>query len=433
MMTGTETARQPWPGYRWPHLLRLTAQLLDHEQWPQMDRWLAARFREQKAYGRKDRAFYSDALFRLCRQAAVPVYLQSLYKARAPELDAGTVWSELRTMPVAEIWSWLVLLDSEDDCLPREVSDAGSRRHCLASLSAQQRDRLADLTEGWLPAWQGWMDRRRDISGWSPTTWQHWRDMQMRRPPLWLRVLSGDPAAVRSALQAAGLTVLQADGPAIAVEPGNALSGTAPWRQGLVEIQDRASQRIVDTVNARPGESIWDVCAGAGGKTVALAVEVGDGGRVRATDLRGKALLETRRRAERLGLANVGTDVIDATDPHGLPRAAFDAVLVDAPCSSAGTWRRNPDARWRLTADSLAALNTLQDRILANASDGVGAGGRLVYATCSWLVEENEDRVRAFLDTHDEFRLDSQQMLGAPFDDADTMFVAVMRRSSRVG
>lgn len=428
MSTELPTTQPAWPGYRWPHLMKLTEQLLRNDQWPQMDRWLAARFREQKAYGRKDRAFYSDALFRLCRQAAVPVYLQAGYREQQVELDAGTVWSQLQAMPVAEVWSWLVLLDGLDAHLPREIDDAEQRRQYLEQLPTGRKDQLADLTEGWLPAWQDWMTRRREASGWDETLWQHWRDMQMRRPPLWLRVLSGRPTVVGDELRAEGLTVLQVKEAAIAIEPSNTLQRTSPWQQGRIEIQDRASQAIVEAVAPQPGEAVWDVCAGAGGKAVALAVEVGLEGRVRATDVRGRALQETQRRAERLGLSNLTTDVFDATNPQGLPQAGFDAVLVDAPCSSAGTWRRNPDARWRLKAKSLPSLHQLQDDILANVSGGVKPAGRLVYATCSWLVEENEDRVQAFLDNHPDFQLHSQTMLGAPHEDADTMFVAVMTR-----
>jgi 16S rRNA (cytosine967-C5)-methyltransferase len=106
----------------------------------------------------------------------------------------------------------------------------------------------------------------------------------------------------------------------------------------------------------------------------------------------------------------------------------FDRVLIDAPCSGAGTWRRNPDSRWRLTEAAIQALQPVQDKLLAQASLSVKPGGYLVYATCSWLVEENEDRVSRFLEVHLGFDLLSQQLVGAPEDDADTMFVAVMQQ-----
>ena len=106
----------------------------------------------------------------------------------------------------------------------------------------------------------------------------------------------------------------------------------------------------------------------------------------------------------------------------------FDWVLVDAPCSSAGTWRRNPDARWRFNPTDTEELVALQRQILTNAEKGVRANGHLVYATCSWQVSENEAQVKWFLENHPNFSLVSQTMLGAPQQDSDAMFVAILKK-----
>jgi 16S rRNA (cytosine967-C5)-methyltransferase len=130
---------------------------------------------------------------------------------------------------------------------------------------------------------------------------------------------------------------------------------------------------------------------------------------------------------------NVRVFTWSGAEPLRLPKEAaqqkgFDWVLIDAPCSSAGTWRRNPDARWRFDPADTLELVHLQQQLLGNAAPAVRVGGRLVYATCSWQVSENEQQVDWFLAQHPEFALESQQILGAPELDSDTMFVAVLVR-----
>ena len=110
-------------------------------------------------------------------------------------------------------------------------------------------------------------------------------------------------------------------------------------------------------------------------------------------------------------------------------RGGFDCVLIDAPCTGAGTWRRNPDAKFRLEAKELQRLIDIQDQLLRITAPTVRAGGYLAYATCSWLPAENEERMITFLKTHQNFRLVSQRLLGCPTADADTMFVALLQKS----
>jgi 16S rRNA (cytosine967-C5)-methyltransferase len=152
-----------------------------------------------------------------------------------------------------------------------------------------------------------------------------------------------------------------------------------------------------------------------------------------ATDLHSYKLEELKRRAKRAGVYNIRTFEWQGREALRLPAEAarqqgFDWVLVDAPCTSAGTWRRNPDARWRFHAADTAELLDLQKTILDSASQAVRRGGQLVYATCSWQVSENEAQVAGFLTAHPDFTLQSSTLVGAPEWDADTMFVAVLKR-----
>ncbi len=182
-------------------------------------------------------------------------------------------------------------------------------------------------------------------------------------------------------------------------------SGPA-FQTGLVEIQDEGSQLVAALVDARPGMRVADWCAGAGGKTLALAATMENRGQIVACDVSASRLDGAVRRLRRAGVHNVERHLIEAGDKWIKRRAgSFDRVLVDAPCTGTGTWRRNPDARLRLTERDLAELLPKQAAILDVAQSLVRKGGRLVYATCSLLEEENEAQVSAFLARHTGFVL----------------------------
>jgi 16S rRNA (cytosine967-C5)-methyltransferase len=173
--------------------------------------------------------------------------------------------------------------------------------------------------------------------------------------------------------------------------------GLPSHQEGLFEVQDEGSQLVGALVEARPGQRILDLCAGAGGKTLLLAAALQGNGRVDAHDSDGEALERLRHRAERAG-ASATVHVL-----HVLPGDAYDAVLVDAPCSALGTLRRGPDVRWRLDVASFGKWPPIQRALLETAAALIRPGGRLVHATCTVRPQENEDVVRDFLDAHPEF------------------------------
>jgi 16S rRNA (cytosine967-C5)-methyltransferase len=182
------------------------------------------------------------------------------------------------------------------------------------------------------------------------------------------------------------------------------VSTGAAFRNGYVEIQDEGSQLVAVLVGAAPEMRVVDWCAGAGGKTLALAMTMGNRGHIVACDVSAPRLEGAVRRLRRAGVHNVERHLVEPGDKWAKRRAgSFDRVLVDAPCTGTGTWRRNPDARLRLRAQDLAELLPKQAMILAQAARLVRSGGRLVYATCSLLPEENEAQVDAFIAAHPEF------------------------------
>ncbi|CAH2599863.1 RsmB/NOP family class I SAM-dependent RNA methyltransferase [Rhodovastum atsumiense] len=228
--------------------------------------------------------------------------------------------------------------------------------------------------------------------------------------PLDLRVnlLKGTRDAARQALAAEGIeaepTPLSPWGLRIA---GRRPVSTGPaFQGGLVEIQDEGSQLVAAMVGAAPGMRVVDWCAGAGGKTLALAMSMDNRGHVTACDVSAHRLEGAVRRLRRAGVHNVERHLVEPGDKWAKRRAgSIDRVLVDAPCTGTGTWRRNPDARLRLQENDLAELRPKQAAILATAAGLVRKGGRLVYATCSVLPEENEEQLRAFLSAHSDFTL----------------------------
>jgi 16S rRNA (cytosine967-C5)-methyltransferase len=190
------------------------------------------------------------------------------------------------------------------------------------------------------------------------------------------------------------------------IEGRKPVTGSTAFRDGLVEIQDEGSQLIALLVDARPGERVVDFCAGAAGKTLALAATMGNRGRLVACDVSAARLEASVKRLRRAGVGNVERRLLEPGE-RWTKRSAegFDRVLVDAPCTGTGTWRRNPDARSRLTEQDLTELVAKQAAILDRASRLVKPGGKLVYATCSLLPEENEAQVTGFLDRHKDVSL----------------------------
>ena len=177
------------------------------------------------------------------------------------------------------------------------------------------------------------------------------------------------------------------------------------FKDGLVEVQDEGSQLIAWLLAPRRGEMIADYCAGAGGKTLAAAALMRGTGRIYAFDTSPKRLAALAPRAARAGITNVHTVVLAAGQDARVKRLAgkLDRVLVDAPCSGFGTLRRNPELKWRYGPEAVAELVDKQRRILDAASRLLKPGGRLVYATCSILEEENEAVARQFVASHPEF------------------------------
>jgi 16S rRNA (cytosine967-C5)-methyltransferase len=204
------------------------------------------------------------------------------------------------------------------------------------------------------------------------------------------------------------------------------VAASRAYTQGMVELQDVSSQVVAETSGARPGMTVLDYCAGGGGKTLALAAALQGRGRLMAWDANPRRMADLPDRARRAGAEVV---VLSDAERAGLGPVC-DLVLVDAPCSGTGAWRRKPEGKWRLTPAELAGYPPLQDAILDSAAAHVRPGGLLVYATCSLLACENEDRAAAFAARHPGWKPEGARRL-SPLDGGDGFFVARFRAPRR--
>lgn len=242
------------------------------------------------------------------------------------------------------------------------------------------------------------------------------------RAPVFLRAnlarISRDSAIERLGLEGVTATAHHLSPSAMEItENPRRLSQTVLYREGLVELQDVASQAVVDIVAKRArGARVLDYCAGGGGKSLALAMH---GGKVSAHDANPQRMQDLPARARRAG---VTVDIID----H--PKGPFDLVFCDVPCSGSGAWRRQPEAKWRFKQTDLDGLAQTQVQILETASKLAAPDGTLVYATCSLLRRENEDRIGAFLNASPGWHLEKSRRF-TPSDGGDGFFVAVLSQN----
>jgi 16S rRNA (cytosine967-C5)-methyltransferase len=234
------------------------------------------------------------------------------------------------------------------------------------------------------------------------------------RAPVDIRVnlAKGDRDAARKALAEEGIeTELMLMSPwGLRAEQPARVTHTQTFKDGFVEIQDEGSQLTCLIANAKPGEQIVDLCAGAGGKALSLAACLEGKGQVLACDIDARRLGRLKPRARRAKTEVIQTRPLHGFDPNvpdpdlGNMEGQADCVVVDAPCTGSGAWRRHPESRWHLTPEKLATYQATQAEVLLRGARLVRPGGRLVYVTCSMLRSENDDQIDAFLENFPEFK-----------------------------
>ena len=419
-----------------------------------LDRFLSSYWRENRQFGSRDRRLFSESIFAFFRFYG---WLQLLLTEEENALLAAGNSRQLSGRSVAMLLAaaWvlenlppepahnLLCREFELPAMPeadwKNIDTEVDRRQRFVQFAGKCAGRQFEL-----PQWELLQ------SPWSREYLQDMPDMEQYfaalavRPPLWLRVQNVTEDKVAAALIEAGLTVKKhrkLPG-AMAVTSGSVNLYTLDiYRNGSVEVQDLASQVIAHVCAPQRSERWWDCCAGAGGKTLALAELMQRTGKVVAGDVRSYKLEDLKKRARRSGFPNIETRPWDGKKLPFHRSGKFDGVLIDAPCSCSGVWRRNPDGRWNSQPSEVEEVAAIQQTVLENACTAVRPGGVLVYATCSVFEAENCSMVKDFLSRHSEFALESfadpltgnmtdgtLKITGAA-ENCDSMFVARMRRS----
>jgi len=397
------------PALRATHLLTAAEALSEILRGTQpADAVLQALFRERRKAGSKDRAQITALVYGVLR-SYFPLRAALGDAAGALELCAAQALAAGRALPP------LTELDAE--ALAR-------------ALAAARPEALSDAQRYNLPDWL-WTRLARQYGATDAGALAQ----ALNRPAsvdLRVNTLKATREAAQQKLAAEGIGSAATPRSPLGLRLARrvALQATAAFREGWVEPQDEGSQLLAQFVEPRAGETVVDYCAGAGGKTLALGALMDNRGTLHALDISRTRLARLKPRAQRAGLSIVESHALRESDP-ALARLAgsCDAVLVDAPCSATGTLRRNPELR--LQTPDLDALAATQRAILVQAAPLVKpGGGRLVYATCSVLREENEAVVEAFLAGHSDFAQAAELRLLPHRDGTDGFYAARLVKRS---
>ncbi len=343
--------------------------------------------------GSGDRAAISSLVYDALRRKSSSAWIMGEASPRADVLGALLQTRGLAVDAIAALFSG-------EGHAPAMLSEAERQRLAAADLTGAPAHVLGDFPEWLTPQFEASFGAEAADEG----------RALAERAPVDLRAnllkTTRDQALAALAHLSPRPTPLSPIGLRIAVRPdgrGPALNAEPAYVKGLVEVQDEGSQLAALLGEAKPGMQVLDLCAGAGGKTLALAGNMGNQGQIYATDADGRRLAPIFDRLARSGARNV-----QVRSPRGQSDVLADLehrcdlVMVDAPCTGSGAWRRNPDAKWRIRPGALEQRIRDQDETLEKARRFVKVGGRLVYATCSVLRAENEDRITALLSRNDD-------------------------------
>ncbi len=368
------------------------------------DAILAQYFRSRRYIGSKDRGSISELVYYILRHGAtLEWWLEKINPKGGPRgiVILGLIF--LRGAHIAQISEWF---DGSEYC-PEPLTED---ERTMIALYAGKELIHGDLPEPARLNYPDWMQSRlRELFG--DKLYLAMESMNLEAPvDIRVNTLKTTREKLMETLKEAGFEpeLSQYAPLGIRLTKRGQLFATDAFREGQFEMQDEGSQLVASLVDAQAKQKVIDFCAGAGGKTLAIAAAMENRGRILAWDVSDARLSQLPKRLARAGVSNVQMRVLrDEHDPFiKRHKESADWVLLDVPCTGTGTWRRNPDLKWRTEEEDLKDMVEIQKRILGSAQRLVKPGGRLVYATCSILKEENEKQIEAFLEEHTDFSLE---------------------------
>lgn len=379
----------------------------------QADKVIERSLKSQKKWGSRDRRFFAESCYEIVRHwrrlGAMAGYKELLSEENLSRQDFWKIWARYQWEKVGELPDWAELSGLRW-VKPEEP------------LSRAVRESIPD----WLDQWGS------DRFG---SQWDEILAALNRPADVYLRVntLKADRARAHQMLLEEGLEteILGALESCLRLPVRKNVFLLKAFHQGIFEVQDAASQTVAPLLDVEPGMRVIDACAGGGGKTLHLAALMKNKGKIIAMDVHEWKLKELKIRTRRAGVDIVETRVIESAKTIKRLEASADRVLLDVPCSGLGVLRRNPDAKWRLQPDEIHRLMALQRDILSTYSKMVKPGGRLVYATCSLLPDENEMQVRDFLQSESgrDWTLEEEMWHRPDLDGWDGFYGARLQRT----
>lgn len=392
------------------------------EGWYQFDRWLDRQFKSNPAFGKRDRKWYSQYLFAGFRFAELAL---SVLGNNDPKKH---IKDRLLKNNNDQFWA---LIEERAAFEEKAFAEALQFKEKLQSFQSDPY-----LWSGLPLQWKGWIEKRARLNDWNSAKTEQFVRYLGEKAPLWIRLNDlSYLEALKKELAHENIQVVEEDGEALCLEGNKSLYALQSFEKGVFEIQDWGSQQIVKLIDFKGLKRVWDTCAGAGGKSLQLAFLMRNKGVLYSSDIRAHKLEELRRRAKRDNFQNIRTfewtgELPDWSKLPEVKDGLFDCVVIDAPCSSSGVVRRNPELRFKLLESGLEDLNKLQLKLLHNAATSVKVGGYLCYGTCSFFEEENEAIVEAFTKKNSRFELVKQKFHGIPERNSDATFSALWKRVS---
>lgn len=390
------------------HLVETIIGALDEifEQGQYADKVIQRNLKAQKQWGSRDRRFFAESVYEIVRWERLLSYL-------ADDNDFWKIWGTYWIRQGHELPDWPELEGLS-------VKDVTARQKDLPSFAVAQS----------IPDWMA--ARLEQELG------SDYKDVvrALNQPAeVFLRtnILKTTPDELLKTLTEAGISAVKVSPElphALKLTERKNVFITEPFKKGLFEVQDAASQMVVPLLDVQPGHRVIDACAGAGGKSLHMASLMKNKGKIISLDIHEWKLQELKVRARRDGVDVIETRVIDSSKVIKRLYDTADRVLLDVPCSGMGVLRRNPDSKWKLTNEEIARLQDLQYEILTSYSEMTKKGGQLVYATCSLLPSENEKQIERFLAEHGaRWTLLKQIHLRPDKEGFDGFYAALLKRN----
>ena len=380
----------------------------------QADKVISKMLKSDKRWGKRDRGFIAENTYEIIRWKRLYAELASV-KEPFTKVDLWRLLSVRWVLQGIPLPAW------------DEVRGTPTRR-IKGKYDGLQKHRaiVCSITD--------WLDEI-GLANFGKTQWQRELDALNTQASVVLRVnrLQTNPKTLQNELVAEGIqTVLHRTYPdALILQERANVFETDAFQRGLFEVQDASSQLVSSFTEVSPGMQVIDACAGAGGKSLHLAALMENKGQLIALDIYPHKLHELKRRARRAGAYNITTRHIKSNKVIKKLHGRADRVLIDAPCTGLGVLRRNPDSKWKIDAEFLERVKKTQEHIINNYATMVKPGGKLVYATCSILKEENQSQVEGFLKTEigRQFILEKERFVSPAKSGFDGFYMAKMLRS----